>query len=296
MKRAEQRRALVRLAVGHALLSSISIVARRLRDVGAGGEPLLQERRLRHPSHALHHARDDVFAAPGLVGRVVRAPAAPAERGRAAPVAGALPPSPRGLARRGRALRRRPQGHRVEPDRRAPLRVQQGRGDRPSRSRPSPRKSGDELRELMRKVDAGDPIAAVETLRRDARGELLDVQLSVLPFREGAGPEQLPRGHRGHPRARAAPADAPGGREAHEHREDGGGDRSPPQHAARRHAAARPDDEGARASASPRPPTSSASRAASTSASSSCAGSSSSAAARRPRNSPRTSPTSSSRS
>ena len=45
-----------------------------------------------------------------------------------------------------------------------------------------------ELLELLRKADAGDPIAVVETLRRDARGELLEVQLSVLPFREGAGP------------------------------------------------------------------------------------------------------------
>src|ERR1017187_5244482 len=45
-----------------------------------------------------------------------------------------------------------------------------------------------ELLELMRKADAGDPTAVVETLRRDARGELLEVQLSVLPFREGEGP------------------------------------------------------------------------------------------------------------
>ena len=45
-----------------------------------------------------------------------------------------------------------------------------------------------ELQELLRNADAGDPVAAVETLRRDVRGELLDVQLSVIPFREGAGP------------------------------------------------------------------------------------------------------------
>lgn len=45
-----------------------------------------------------------------------------------------------------------------------------------------------ELQELLRKVEAGEPIAVAETLRRNARGELLDVQLSVLPFREDAGP------------------------------------------------------------------------------------------------------------
>jgi PAS domain S-box-containing protein len=42
-----------------------------------------------------------------------------------------------------------------------------------------------ELRELLRKVEGGDPMAVVETLRRDAGGTLLEVQLSVLPFREG---------------------------------------------------------------------------------------------------------------
>ncbi len=51
-----------------------------------------------------------------------------------------------------------------------------------------PEEKHPELLELLRKADAGDPIAVVETLRRDARGELLEVQLSVLPFREGAGP------------------------------------------------------------------------------------------------------------
>lgn len=44
-----------------------------------------------------------------------------------------------------------------------------------------------ELVDLLRKVEAGEPIAVVETLRRDARGALVDVQLSVLPFREGPG-------------------------------------------------------------------------------------------------------------
>lgn len=51
-----------------------------------------------------------------------------------------------------------------------------------------PEEKHPELLELLRRADAGEPIAVVETLRRDARGELLEVQLSVLPFREGAGP------------------------------------------------------------------------------------------------------------
>jgi len=46
----------------------------------------------------------------------------------------------------------------------------------------------EELKELLRKVDAGEPIAVVETRRRGARGEPLEVQLSLLPFHEGSGP------------------------------------------------------------------------------------------------------------
>jgi PAS domain S-box-containing protein len=50
-----------------------------------------------------------------------------------------------------------------------------------------PREKEAELSELIQKAEAGEPIAVVETLRRDAGGTLVDVQLSVLPFREGPG-------------------------------------------------------------------------------------------------------------
>ena len=45
-----------------------------------------------------------------------------------------------------------------------------------------------ELSEQLRNAEADEPTAVVETLRRDARGTLIDVQLSILPFREGSGP------------------------------------------------------------------------------------------------------------
>jgi PAS domain S-box-containing protein len=48
-----------------------------------------------------------------------------------------------------------------------------------------------ELSELLVKAEAGEPMATVETLRRDIRGAPVDVQLSVLPFREGPGPCQF---------------------------------------------------------------------------------------------------------
>jgi PAS domain S-box-containing protein len=48
-----------------------------------------------------------------------------------------------------------------------------------------------ELTELLRAVEVGAPMAMVETLRRDVCGALVDVQLSVLPFREGPGPCQF---------------------------------------------------------------------------------------------------------
>ena len=45
-----------------------------------------------------------------------------------------------------------------------------------------------ELSKLLLAAEAAEPMAMVETLRRDVRGTLVDVQLSVLPFREGPGP------------------------------------------------------------------------------------------------------------
>jgi PAS domain S-box-containing protein len=51
-----------------------------------------------------------------------------------------------------------------------------------------PREKEVELSKLLLAAQAGEPMAMVETLRRDARGTLVDVQLSVLPFREGPGP------------------------------------------------------------------------------------------------------------
>lgn len=44
-----------------------------------------------------------------------------------------------------------------------------------------------ELSELLLAAEAGEPMATVEALRRDVRGALVDVQLSVLPFREEPG-------------------------------------------------------------------------------------------------------------
>jgi PAS domain S-box-containing protein len=45
-----------------------------------------------------------------------------------------------------------------------------------------------ELRGFMRKVEAGQHILDVETLRRDKAGATFEVQLSLLPFREAGGP------------------------------------------------------------------------------------------------------------
>ena len=50
-----------------------------------------------------------------------------------------------------------------------------------------PREKDEELSKLLQSAEAGEPMAVLETLRRDARGTLVDVQLSVLPFREGPG-------------------------------------------------------------------------------------------------------------
>jgi PAS domain S-box-containing protein len=47
-----------------------------------------------------------------------------------------------------------------------------------------------ELEQRLDKVRAGEPVLEVETLRQNNRGELIDVQVSLLPFREPPG-EQL---------------------------------------------------------------------------------------------------------
>ncbi|HEX7579140.1 MAG TPA: ATP-binding protein [Thermoanaerobaculia bacterium] len=43
-----------------------------------------------------------------------------------------------------------------------------------------------ELAEVLRRVQAGEPIAVVETVRRDAKGAQIEVQLSLLLFQEGS--------------------------------------------------------------------------------------------------------------
>jgi PAS domain S-box-containing protein len=45
------------------------------------------------------------------------------------------------------------------------------------------------LRELLRRVSAGGAVVEAETRRLDATGACLEVQLSLLPFRDGPGPE-----------------------------------------------------------------------------------------------------------
>lgn len=44
-----------------------------------------------------------------------------------------------------------------------------------------------ELRQFLQRVEAGQTILDVETLRRDKRGTTFEVQLSLLPFREAGG-------------------------------------------------------------------------------------------------------------
>jgi PAS domain S-box-containing protein len=48
-------------------------------------------------------------------------------------------------------------------------------------------KSG-ELTEFVRRVEAGEPVLDVETTRQPRSGEPIEVQLSLLPFRESSGP------------------------------------------------------------------------------------------------------------
>lgn len=47
-----------------------------------------------------------------------------------------------------------------------------------------PPEKEEELQRLLEKVRAGEPALEIETLRRDSRGALIDVQVSLLPFRE----------------------------------------------------------------------------------------------------------------
>lgn len=50
-----------------------------------------------------------------------------------------------------------------------------------------PAHKAEELHDFLRRVRAGETILDVETLRQDRSGAALEVQLSLLPFREGAG-------------------------------------------------------------------------------------------------------------
>ena len=45
-----------------------------------------------------------------------------------------------------------------------------------------------ELEDFLRRVERGVPVLDVETLRQAGNGEPFEVQLSLLPFREGPGP------------------------------------------------------------------------------------------------------------
>lgn len=51
-----------------------------------------------------------------------------------------------------------------------------------------PDEKGEELRGLLDTVSKGGSPAALETLRRDSHGALLEVQVRLLPFRSGPGP------------------------------------------------------------------------------------------------------------
>lgn len=51
-----------------------------------------------------------------------------------------------------------------------------------------PEAKADELEDFMRRVERGEPILDVETMRRPKHGETFEVQLSLLPFRESRGP------------------------------------------------------------------------------------------------------------
>jgi PAS domain S-box-containing protein len=52
-----------------------------------------------------------------------------------------------------------------------------------------PPEQEEELRAFLEQVQKGRPVLDVETLRRDRNGTRLEVQLSLLPFREAASPE-----------------------------------------------------------------------------------------------------------
>lgn len=50
-----------------------------------------------------------------------------------------------------------------------------------------PPERDDELRQLLRNAEAGEPVLDFETLRRDNKGVTFEVQLSLIPFREPPG-------------------------------------------------------------------------------------------------------------
>ena len=51
-----------------------------------------------------------------------------------------------------------------------------------------PDAKGGELADFIRRVERGEPVLDVETMRRPKAGEPFEVQLSLLPFRESSGP------------------------------------------------------------------------------------------------------------
>jgi PAS domain S-box-containing protein len=51
-----------------------------------------------------------------------------------------------------------------------------------------PAAKASELQDFLRRVERGVPVLDVETLRQPGNGEPFEVQLSLLPFREGPGP------------------------------------------------------------------------------------------------------------
>ncbi len=175
-------------------LSSVSIVAAVFATWELVESRLFRERRLRHPSH-LYITRgmtSSLLLASWAAWYVLRQRRQSEDELRRS--RGALPPSPRGLARRRRALRRFAPGHRVEPGRRAALRIQQGRGASAASSRPSPKRS---TRSCGSSCGGWRPAIrspVIETLGATPAGTLS--KCSSACFRsERARAEQFPRGH-----------------------------------------------------------------------------------------------------
>ena len=79
----------------------------------------------------------------------------------------------------------------------------------------------DELREFMRRVDAGEPVLDVETTRLARTGLPFPVQLSLRPFRERRSAGSLPGGDLGYSRTRSLARRHARTGEAHQHGQNG---------------------------------------------------------------------------